>query len=55
MLALIRTKGQGKEVAVPRPREAEGAEVVDLADALRRSLAARTKRTRTSTATKRPA
>jgi DNA end-binding protein Ku len=55
VLALIRKKGQGKEIEVSRRREPEGAEVVDLVDALRRSLDERTKGKRTSKVTKRPA
>ena len=52
VLALLRKKGQGKEIEVPRRRETEGGEVVDLVDALRRSLDERTKGKRTRKATK---
>jgi DNA end-binding protein Ku len=40
VLALIRKKGQGKEIDIERPRE-ESAEVVDLMEALQRSLEGR--------------
>jgi DNA end-binding protein Ku len=55
VLALVRKKGQGKAIDVAPRREPEGAEVVDLVDALRRSLDERTHGTRARTATKRPA